>query len=51
MLDQFQRTFELQEAAKAENEDKTLHLLERVRDLELNSWDRTDAQEDLGSAP
>jgi Thioesterase-like superfamily len=51
MLDQFQRTFELQEAAKAENEDKMLHLLERVRDLELNSWDRTDAQEDLGSTP
>ena len=50
MLDQFQRTFELQEAARAENEGKTHRLLERVRDLERNSWDKSDAQEDLGSA-
>jgi len=50
MLDQFQRTFELQEAARAENEGKTHRLLERVRDLESNSWDKSDAQEDLGSA-
>jgi Thioesterase-like superfamily len=51
MLYQFQRTFDLQEATRAENEDKTHRLLGRVRELERNSWDIPDAQEDLGSAP
>lgn len=50
MLNQFQRTFELQEAARFENESKIHHLLDRVRDIERNTWDRPDAREDLGSA-
>jgi Thioesterase-like superfamily len=50
MLDQFQRTFELQEEAKARNGDKMSALLDQVRDLERDSWDRRDAQEDMGSA-
>lgn len=50
MLDQFQRTFELQEAAKARNGDKMSALLDQVRDLERDSWDRRDAPEDMGSA-
>ncbi|KAF7508008.1 hypothetical protein GJ744_009905 [Endocarpon pusillum] len=50
MLDQFQRTFELQETARFENESKIHHLLNRVRDIERNTWDRPDAREDLGTA-
>ncbi len=50
MLDQFQRTFVLQEAARFENESRIHRLLDRVRDIERNSWDRLDAQEDLGCA-
>lgn len=48
VLDQFQRTYDLQEAAKVENRDKINHLIDRVRDLECASWDRPDAKEDLG---
>lgn len=50
LLDQFQQTFDLQEAAKAENGKKINRLLDRVRDLELESWDRPDAQEDFGTS-
>ena len=47
-LDQFQQTYDLQEAAKVENREKINHLLDRVQDLECDSWDRPDAKEDLG---
>ena len=50
MLDQFQRTFQLQEATKVENEDKINLLLDRVRNIEYNSWDKPDAQEDMGNS-
>jgi Thioesterase-like superfamily len=48
MLDQFQHTFDLQVAAKAEKAQKVNRLLRKVREIELESWDRADAQEDLG---
>jgi Thioesterase-like superfamily len=50
MLDQFQRAYDLQEAAKAENGQKISSLLDRVREIERDSWDRADAQEDFGSS-
>ena len=50
VLDQFQRTYDLQETAKAKNREKINHLLDRVRNLECASWDRPDAKEDLGSS-
>ncbi|KAI8939694.1 hypothetical protein NX059_003451 [Plenodomus lindquistii] len=49
MVNEFQKTFELQEQAKERNSRRVTELLERVRDLEKNSWDRPDAVEDLGS--
>jgi Thioesterase-like superfamily len=51
MRDQFQHSFDLQETAKAQNGEKINWLLQRVRDLECDSWDRPDAQEDFGSSP
>lgn len=50
MVDELQRTFDLQEAAKRQNHDKVQRIERQVRDLELKSWDRPDAKEDLGSA-
>lgn len=50
MLDQLQRTYDLQEAAKTENKEKIIDLCNRVRAIERDSWDRSDAQEDLGSS-
>ena len=49
MLDQFQKTWELQELAKSENSRKVVSLLDRVAALEKKSWDRPDAKEDIGS--
>ena len=49
MLDQFEKTWELQETAKAENGRKIKDLLDRVQVLEKQSWDRPDAKEDHGS--
>ncbi|EXJ57124.1 hypothetical protein A1O7_07468 [Cladophialophora yegresii CBS 114405] len=50
MLEQFKQTFDLQEAAKAENHGKIQQIEQRVRVLEKESWDRPDAKEDFGSA-
>lgn len=50
MARQFDDTFRLQEAARKENVTRVERLLQRVRDLELESWDRSDAKEDFGSA-
>ena len=50
MLDKFRETWRLQEEAKKLNKMKLDMLATRVRVLELESWDREDAVEDLGSA-
>ncbi|OAG39383.1 hypothetical protein AYO21_06399 [Fonsecaea monophora] len=50
MLEEFKKTFDLQEAAKKENHAKIEWIEQRVRSLETGSWDRHDAKEDFGSA-
>lgn len=50
MLEQFEQTFDLQEATKEEAGRKVQGLLERVRALEKASWDRPDAVECVGPA-
>ncbi|RMD42649.1 hypothetical protein DV735_g2512, partial [Chaetothyriales sp. CBS 134920] len=50
MLEQFEKTFELQEAAKRDNLQKVHSIDEKVRYLEKQSWDRPDAQEDFGNS-
>lgn len=40
----------LQQTSQKVNADRVGALLEQVRQLELASWDRTDAAEDMGSA-
>lgn len=50
VLDQFQRMYDLQEAARVENGGKIDDLFERVRGIERESWDRPDAQEDFGGS-
>lgn len=50
MVDAFRKTWELQEAAKKENSEKVRQLLEEVRALETETWDRPDAVEDMGAA-
>ena len=49
MVDVLGETWELQEAAKRNNSERVQGLLERVRRLELDSWDREGAVEDMGS--
>ncbi|KAL8962792.1 MAG: hypothetical protein Q9193_000858 [Seirophora villosa] len=49
MLAQFKKTWEAQEAARKKNEAKVEKLLARVRRLEIDSWDREGAVEDMGS--
>lgn len=49
VLDQFRQTYDLQEATKIESIDKIRSLHERVRSIECASWDRQDAQEELGN--
>ena len=49
MVEKFQETFQMQEEAKQRNEQRIRDLLERVRGLERESWDRADAVEDVGS--
>jgi YbgC/YbaW family acyl-CoA thioester hydrolase len=49
MLEQFRETFELQEKAKRENQASLADIEQRVRALEMQSWDRPDAKEDFGS--
>jgi hypothetical protein len=48
MAEAFQNTFKEQELAKKENVERVSGILERVRDLEVKSWDREDAKEKLG---
>lgn len=50
MTDVFRETWRLQEEAKRINSQRVWGLLEQVRSLETESWDRADAVEDLGSA-
>ncbi|KAI7566182.1 hypothetical protein KC346_g21068, partial [Hortaea werneckii] len=49
MLDVFKDTWQLQEEAKRENSARVYGLLDRVRQLEQDSWDRKDAVEDMGA--
>ncbi|QIX01071.1 hypothetical protein AMS68_006588 [Peltaster fructicola] len=50
MLDILRDTWTLQEETKKVNSDRVQVLLDKVRQLELDSWDRPDAVEDMGSA-
>lgn len=50
MIDKFRETFDLQEQAKEKNGERVQRLLDRVRRLEQESWDREGAVEDMGSA-
>ena len=50
MLEKFRETFALQEEAKSVNGGRVVALLERVRRLEGETWDREGAVEDLGGA-
>ncbi|EPS33660.1 hypothetical protein PDE_08622 [Penicillium oxalicum 114-2] len=50
ILEQFKTMWQLQEQAKMEWQKKIADLENRVRNLELSSWDRKDAVEDTGSA-
>lgn len=50
MLEQFRKTFKLQEEAKHTNIERVRKILADVRALEQSSWDRSDAKEDFGSA-
>ena len=50
MVEKFQETFKLQEEARGRNERKARDLLDRVKRLEKESWDREDAVEDMGRA-
>ncbi|KAI6903713.1 hypothetical protein KC318_g12181 [Hortaea werneckii] len=49
MLDVFKDTWQLQEEAKRKNSARVYGLLDRVRQLEQESWDRKDAVEDMGA--
>ena len=46
----FIETFRLQEEAKKVNTEKILAILSEVEALEKETWDRSDAKEDFGSA-
>jgi hypothetical protein len=50
MVDVLGETWRLQEEAKRVNSQRVNGLLERVRKLELDSWDKEGAVEDMGSA-
>ena len=50
MVDVLRETWRLQEEAKQVNSDRVRGLLDRVRKLETESWDREGAVEDMGSA-
>ena len=49
MLEVLQETWRLQEEAKRVNSDRVQGLSDRVRKLEVESWDREGAVEDMGS--
>lgn len=48
MVDKFRETYSLQEHAKSRNEARILQLLQRVESLEVETWNRPDAKEDMG---
>jgi hypothetical protein len=50
MTDAFKETWRLQEEAKRVNSERVYGLLDKVRSLETESWDREGAVEDTGSA-
>lgn len=50
VFEQFKLIWELQEKAKVEWQQRISDLENQVRTLELESWDRSDAVEDTGSA-
>lgn len=50
MIDQFKAIWELQEKAKGTWQQRIIEIESQVRTLELESWDREGAVEDLGSA-
>ncbi|KAL9085975.1 MAG: hypothetical protein Q9165_007337 [Trypethelium subeluteriae] len=50
MVKSFQDTFRLQEQAKHEYSAKMARLMDQVRELEKDSWDRPDAKEDVGNS-
>jgi hypothetical protein len=50
MVEEFRKTFQLQEQAKERYGNRVNDILQRVRELEQGSWDRVGAEEDLGSA-
>ena len=49
MLEILRETWRLQEEAKHTNSARVQGLLDRIRTLEAESWDRADAVEDMGS--
>ncbi|KAH8427966.1 thioesterase family protein [Aspergillus melleus] len=49
LMEQFKSTWELQEQAKKAWRERILEIEDRVRTLEVESWDREDAVEDTGS--
>jgi hypothetical protein len=49
MIDVLAETWRLQEEARGVNSRRVQGLLERVRVLEIESWDRKDAVENMGS--
>ncbi|OBT61782.1 hypothetical protein VE03_09088 [Pseudogymnoascus sp. 23342-1-I1] len=48
MLEGFEKLYREQEAAREKNTKRVLQILEDVRQMEKDSWDRADAKEDLG---
>lgn len=50
MVDVLGETWQLQEAAKQASSERVQGLLDRVRMLETESWDREGAIEDMGSS-
>ena len=50
MTEVLQETWRLQQEAKRVNSERVEGLLDRVRKLETESWDREGAVEDMGSA-
>ena len=50
LVDVLRETWRLQEEAKRANSHRVGALLDRVRKLEVESWDSTDAVEDMGTA-
>lgn len=50
MYEQFKTIWELQEKAKTDWQQRILEIESRVRTLEVESWDRSDAVENTGSA-